>query len=137
REQGASKMDAALKGASEIGVTLISLPVSLVAVLIPLLFMGDVVSRLFHEFAVTLAVAIGISLVVSLTLTPMMSARMLDEPPRHDEDDPGLMNRIIRRYGEALDWVLARQPLAMAVMLGTIVLTAVLYLLVHKDFFPV
>ncbi|AJD50036.1 multidrug RND efflux transporter, permease protein MdtB [Isoalcanivorax pacificus W11-5] len=137
REQGASKMDAALKGASEIGFTLISLTVSLVAVLIPLLFMGDVVGRLFHEFAVTLAVAIGISLVVSLTLTPMMSARMLDEPPRHDDDDPGLMNRIIRRYGEALDWVLARQPLAMAVMLGTIVLTAVLYLLVHKDFFPV
>ncbi|KAF0810968.1 RND transporter, Hydrophobe/Amphiphile Efflux family protein, partial [Alcanivorax sp. S71-1-4] len=137
REQGASKMEAALKGASEIGFTLISLTFSLIAVLIPLLFMGDVVGRLFHEFAVTLAVAIGISLVVSLTLTPMMSARMLDKPPSHDDNDPGLMNRIIRRYGEALDWVLARQPLAMAVMLGTIVLTAVLYLLVHKDFFPV
>src|SRR5690606_29715975 len=69
--------------------------------------------------------------------TPMMSARMLDKPPSHDENDPGLMNRIIRRYGEALDWVLARQPLAMAVMLGTIALTGVLYALVHKDFFPV
>ncbi len=137
REQGASKMEAALKGAGEIGFTLVSLTFSLVAVLIPLLFMGDVVGRLFHEFAVTLAVAIVISLVVSLTLTPMMSARMLDKPPGHDEQSPGLMNRVIRRYGQALDWVLERQPLAMLVMLGTIALTAVLYLLVQKDFFPV
>ncbi|MBA4719868.1 MAG: multidrug efflux RND transporter permease subunit [Alcanivorax sp.] len=137
REQGASKMEAALKGAGEIGFTLVSLTFSLVAVLIPLLFMGDVVGRLFHEFAVTLAVAIVISLVVSLTLTPMMSARMLDKPPGHDEQSPGLMNRVIRCYGQALDWVLERQPLAMLVMLGTIALTAVLYLLVQKDFFPV
>lgn len=137
REQGASKMEAALKGAGEIGFTLVSLTFSLVAVLIPLLFMGDVVGRLFHEFAVTLAVAIVISLVVSLTLTPMMSARMLDKPPGHDEQSPGLMNRVIRRYGQALDWVLERQPLAMLVMFGTIALTAVLYLLVQKDFFPV
>src|SRR5690606_27717484 len=118
REQGASKMEAALKGAGEIGFTLVSLTFSLVAVLIPLLFMGDVVGRLFHEFAVTLAVAIVISLVVSLTLTPMMSARMLDKPPGHDEQSPGLMNRVIRRYGQALDWVVERQRLAMLVMLG-------------------
>ncbi|KAF0803748.1 RND transporter, Hydrophobe/Amphiphile Efflux family protein [Alcanivorax xiamenensis] len=137
REQGASKLDAALKGAGEIGFTLVSLTLSLVAVLIPLLFMGDVVGRLFHEFAVTLAVAIIISLVVSLTLTPMMSARMLERPPGHDDSAPGLMNRVIRRYGEALDWVLERQALAMLVMLATIALTAVLYLMVKKDFFPV
>ncbi|WP_101674571.1 multidrug efflux RND transporter permease subunit [Alloalcanivorax mobilis] len=137
REQGASPLDAALKGAREIGFTLISLTVSLIAVLIPLLFMGDVVGRLFHEFAVTLAVAIGLSLLVSLTLTPMMSARMLRQPLTHDDQSPGLMNRIIERYGRGLDWVLARQTAALMVMLGTIALTAVLYLAVKKDFFPV
>ncbi|MCK0536863.1 multidrug efflux RND transporter permease subunit [Alcanivorax quisquiliarum] len=137
REQGLSKMDAALKGASEIGFTLISLTFSLVAVLIPLLFMGDVVGRLFHEFAVTLAVAIMISLVVSLTLTPMMSARMLDKPPTHDEQAPSLMNRVIHRYGDMLDWVLARQTATLMVLLGTIALTGVMYTMVQKDFFPV
>ena len=137
REQGLSKMDAALKGASEIGFTLISLTFSLVAVLIPLLFMGDVVGRLFHEFAVTLAVAIMISLVVSLTLTPMMSARMLDKPPTRDEQAPSLMNRVIRRYGDMLDWVLARQTATLMVLLGTIALTGVMYTMVQKDFFPV
>ena len=139
REKGASPMEAALKGAAEIGFTLVSLTLSLIAVLIPLLFMGDLVGRLFHEFAVTLAVAIAISLVVSLTLTPMMCARMLREPLTHDEqaEGAGLMSRIIRRYGELLDWGLDRQPLMLLVMLATVALTALLYLAVPKDFFPV
>jgi len=141
REAGASPMAAALKGAREIGFTLISLTVSLVAVLIPLLFMADVVGRLFHEFAVTLAVAIGISLVVSLTLTPMMAARMLRTPPaaHHDADAPPAdwLGRVIARYAQALDWVLARQPLALVALAATLALTALLYLAVPKGFFPV
>jgi multidrug efflux pump len=132
---GASPLEAALRGAREIGFTLVSLTFSLIAVLIPLLFMPDVVGRLFHEFAITLAVAIAISLVVSLTLTPMMCAHMLHTPPR--EEARGLLHRIIQHYGRALDWVLARQGPAMAVMLTTILLTGVLYLLVDRDFFPV
>ena len=136
REQGASPMDAALKGAKEIGFTLISLTVSLVAVLIPLLFMGDVVGRLFYEFAVTLAVAISISLVVSLTLTPMLCARLLTKMPKHD-DEHDWMSRVIRRYGVMLQWVLRHQRLAMLTMFGTVVLTGVLYLAVPKGFFPV
>jgi len=136
REQGASPMDAALKGAQEIGFTLISLTVSLVAVLIPLLFMGDVVGRLFYEFAVTLAVAISISLVVSLTLTPMLCARLLTKMPKHD-DEHDWMSRVIRRYGVMLQWVLRHQRLAMLTMFGTVALTAVLYLAVPKGFFPV
>ncbi|PZP96248.1 MAG: multidrug transporter subunit MdtC [Variovorax paradoxus] len=135
RENGAGPMEAALKGAGEIGFTLVSLTVSLVAVLIPLLFMGDVVGRLFHEFAVTLAVAIAISLVVSLTLTPMMAARMLTRPAEHAERD--WLSSTIDSYGRALDWVLARQPLALLAMLATLVLTALLYLAVPKGFFPV
>ena len=137
REEGESPLQAALKGAAEIGFTLISLTISLIAVLIPLLFMGDVVGRLFQEFAITLAVAIGISLVVSLTLTPMMCARMLRDAPAHDAADPGFMDRLIARYGVWLDRVLEHQPAAMLVMIGTVVLTAGLYLLVPKGFFPV
>ncbi|MGM8228319.1 multidrug efflux RND transporter permease subunit [Cellvibrio sp. ARAG 10.3] len=137
REEGESPLQAALKGAAEIGFTLISLTISLIAVLIPLLFMGDVVGRLFQEFAITLAVAIGISLVVSLTLTPMMCARMLRDAPAHDAADPGFMDRLIARYGIWLDRVLEHQPAAMLVMIGTVVLTAGLYLLVPKGFFPV
>ncbi|MDR7096012.1 efflux RND transporter permease subunit [Hydrogenophaga laconesensis] len=137
REEGAGPMEAALKGASEIGFTLISLTVSLVAVLIPLLFMADVVGRLFHEFAVTLAVAIGISLVVSLTLTPMMAARMLKQAPAHGEGRRDWLSGTIDRYGRWLDWVLARQPLALLAMAATLVLTALLYLAVPKGFFPV
>jgi len=136
REQGASPLEAALKGAQEIGFTLISLTFSLIAVLIPLLFMADVVGRLFYEFAVTLAVAILISLVVSLTLTPMLCARLLTKMPKHDEEHD-LMSRVIRRYGVMLQWVLRHQRLAMLTMLGTVVLTAVLYLAVPKGFFPV
>ena len=136
REAGASRLEAAFKGAAEIGFTLVSLTVSLVAVLIPLLFMGEVVGRLFHEFAVTLAVAIGLSLVVSLTLTPMMCARMLPSMP-HDTGKPDWMDRIVARYAQGLDWVLARQPLAMGAMLATVALTALLYAWVPKGFFPV
>ncbi len=137
REEGAGPMEAALKGASEIGFTLVSLTVSLVAVLIPLLFMADVVGRLFHEFAVTLAVAIAISLVVSLTLTPMMAARMLKQAPAHAQGRRDWLSGTIERYGRGLDWVLARQPLALLAMAATLVLTALLYLAVPKGFFPV
>ncbi|WP_116368267.1 multidrug efflux RND transporter permease subunit [Parahaliea mediterranea] len=135
REMGESPMAAALKGAAEIGFTLTSLTFSLVAVLIPLLFMPDVVGRLFHEFAVTLAVAIIISLVVSLTLTPMMCARMLANPPAAEGED--FLSGVIARYGRGLDWVLDRQGPTLLVMVATIVLTGLLYLLVDKDFFPV
>jgi len=137
REAGLPPLAAALRGAREIGFTLVSLTVSLVAVLIPLLFMGDVVGRLFHEFAVTLAVAIGISLVVSLTLTPMMCARLLREPPAAHDGNGGVLGRVIRRYAVMLDWVLARQSWALAALAATIALTAALWWLVPKGFFPV
>ncbi|WP_311223343.1 MULTISPECIES: efflux RND transporter permease subunit [unclassified Acidovorax] len=136
REDGLPPMQAALKGASEIGFTLVSLTVSLVAVLIPLLFMRDVVGRLFHEFAMTLAVAIGISLLVSLTLTPMMSARLLKKPLHHGGSN-GFMDRVMVRYGQAIDTVLRHQGLTLLVMLATVVLTGLLYLVVPKGFFPV
>lgn len=136
REQGYSPMDAALKGASQIGFTLVSLTLSLIAVLIPLLFMGDVVGRLFHEFAITLAVSILISLVVSLTLTPMMCARMLKDGHAHAESAPGFLDAIIARYGRWLDWVLDHQPLTLGVTVGTLALTVGLYLVVAKGFFP-
>ena len=140
REQGKPALQAALDGAREIGFTLVSLTVSLVAVLIPLLFMGDVVGRLFHEFAVTLAVAIGISLLVSLTLTPMMSARMLKGETGHGAGPsarPALLDRLIAAYGRSLDRVLNHQGLMLLVMLATLGLTVWLYLLVPKGFFPV
>jgi len=149
-EQGKSRLEAALAGAKQIGFTLISLTLSLIAVLIPLLFMADVVGRLFHEFAITLAVAIGISLLVSLTLTPMMCARFLkagqhiDEKPlspRERGEGAGtradVFTHIIAAYSRALDWVLARQRLMLAATLATLVLTALLYLAVPKGFFPV
>ena len=137
REAGAGPLEAALKGAGEIGFTLVSLTVSLVAVLIPLLFMADVVGRMFHEFAVTLAVAIAISLLVSLTLTPMMAARMLRRPPpAHHEGTEDWLSGTIARYGRALDWVLARQPLALLALAATLAFTALLYLAVPKGFFP-
>ena len=135
-EEGETPLNAALKGARQIGFTLVSLTLSLIAVLIPLLFMADVVGRLFFEFAVTLAVAILISLVVSLTLTPMLCARLLTTLPAHETQE-GLMARIITSYGRALQWVLRHQTLAMAAMLGTVALTAALYVAVPKGFFPV
>ncbi|MGC4030074.1 MAG: multidrug efflux RND transporter permease subunit [Steroidobacteraceae bacterium] len=134
REAGLPAVRAALEGAKEIGFTLISLTISLIAVLIPLLFMGDVVGRLFHEFAVTLAVAIFISLLVSLTLTPMMAARMLKHAPAHDR--PDFLGRVIARYTQWLDWVLDRQRATLLVMAGTLLLTALLYVVVPKGFFP-
>ena len=140
-ENGMKPMQAALKGASEIGFTIISLTVSLVAVLIPLLFMGDVVGRLFREFAVTLALTILISMVVSLTLVPMMSGRWLRE---HDAPERGWgakiqhgFDRVIRRYDHALTWVLAREKLTLLVALGTLLLTVLLYVIIPKGLFPV
>ena len=132
-EAGEPPMQAALKGSEQIGFTIISLTFSLVAVLIPLLFMGDVVGRLFREFAVTLAVAILISAVVSLTLTPMMCSRLLR--PGHQENK--MFDSIIVRYGRALDWVLDRQPMALLVWVATLALTVILYFVVPKGFFPV
>jgi len=139
REDGLPPLQAALKGASEIGFTLVSLTVSLVAVLIPLLFMRDVVGRLFHEFAMTLAVAIAISLLVSLTLTPMMSARLLRKPLHAGQlgTPHGFMDRAMAHYGRAIDAVLRHQGLTLLVLLATVALTALLYLAVPKGFFPV
>ncbi|WP_258224007.1 multidrug efflux RND transporter permease subunit, partial [Stenotrophomonas sp. HMWF003] len=144
-ERGATPMQAALKGARQIGFTLISLTLSLIAVLIPLLFMADVVGKLFHEFAITLAVAIGISLLVSLTLTPMMCARLLKagHATRRDADgqesaqqgDP--FDRVVAIYDRQLHWVLQRQPLMLGATVVTLLLTAALYVWVPKGFFPV
>ncbi|WAI81684.1 MULTISPECIES: multidrug efflux RND transporter permease subunit [Achromobacter] len=135
REQGHSPMAAALKGAGQIGFTLVSLTLSLIAVLIPLLFMEDVVGRLFREFAITLAVAILISLAVSLTLTPMMCARLL--PAHVASGKPGFLDRVQARYAGWLDVTLRHQRLTLLVMVGTVVLTGLLYLAVPKGFFPV
>src|SRR6185312_5815360 len=107
-EHGDPPMEAALKGAGEIGFTIISLTISLIAVLIPLLFMGEVVGRLFREFSITLAVAILISAFVSLTLTPMMSARLL-KPHSKENEKAGWFDRLVGKYGQALEWVLDRQ----------------------------
>ncbi len=136
REAGASPMEAALKGSAQIGFTLVSLTISLIAVLIPLLFMGDVVGRLFFEFAITLAVSILISLVVSLTLTPMMCARMLPAAGPH-EAKRGFLDGVIEWYGRALDAVLRHQGWALFATVVTLALTALLYLAVPKGFFPV
>ncbi len=140
-EQGQKPVQAALTGAGQIGFTIISLTISLVAVLIPLLFMGDVVGRLFREFAVTLAVTILISAVISLTLTPMLCAIML-RPEQHDgthaqQGDGRFFTRLLAWYEEKLDWVLQHQSLTLAVAVGTLVLTVLLYIGVPKGFFPV
>jgi multidrug efflux pump len=141
-EAGEPPLQAALKGSEQIGFTIISLTFSLIAVLIPLLFMGDVVGRLFREFAVTLAVAILISAVVSLTLTPMMCARLL-RPEREERESRfaraagRAFDAVIARYGRALDWVLDRQPATLLVWAAALLLTVVLYFVVPKGFFPV
>ena len=140
-EKGETPMAAAIKGAQQIGFTIISLTVSLIAVLIPLLFMGDVVGRLFREFAITLAITILISGVVSLTLVPMMSARWLRS---HEDEKPGRMalktqaffDRVIVRYDHSLNWVLARQGLTLIVALATLLLTVLLYMMIPKGLFP-
>ena len=138
-ENGMQPFEAALKGASEIGFTIISLTVSLIAVLIPLLFMGDVVGRLFREFAITLSITILISALVSLTLVPMMSARWLQAGHGGSKLGEGvqrLFDRLIARYDQALSWVLLRQGLTLLVALGTLVLTAALYVASPKGLFP-
>ncbi len=141
-EEGVKPLEAALKGSKQIGFTIISLTFSLIAVLIPLLFMGDVVGRLFREFAITLAVAILISAFVSLTLTPMMCARLLRHTPENEQSrfykaSGRFFDAVIARYGVTLDWVLDRQAATLLVALGTLALTVVLYLFVPKGFFPV
>jgi multidrug efflux pump len=140
-EEGKPPMEAAFIGSEQIGFTIVSLTVSLIAVLIPLLFMGDIVGRLFREFAVTLSVTIFVSAVVSLTLTPMMCSRLLRHTPesqqsaffRRSED---IFNRIIAFYGRTLTWVLDHQPETLVVALGTLIITVFLYLIIPKGFFP-
>ncbi len=136
-EIGESPLEAALKGSGQIGFTIISLTVSLIAVLIPLLFMQDVVGRLFREFAITLAVTILISAVVSLTLVPMMCAKLLRSRPSHDEGRFGRwFASVVQAYGRRLNWVLDHQKLTLAVAIGTLAVTALLYILIPKGFFP-
>ena len=141
-EEGEAPMEAALKGAEQIGFTIVSLTVSLIAVLIPLLFMGDVVGRLFREFAVTLAVTIVISAVVSLTLTPMMSARILRHEPKEQQGriyrwSESVFDRMIAFYGRTLKFVLRYQTITLFVALSTLLLTIFLYIVIPKGFFPV
>ena len=141
-EAGDPPLEAALKGSEQIGFTIISLTVSLIAVLIPLLFMGDVVGRLFHEFAITLAVTIVISAFVSLTLVPMLCARLIRHRPAASRNRFDLMaerafNGLVERYGRALDVVLAHQPLTLFVAIATLGLTIILYIVIPKGFFPV
>ena len=141
-EQGLSPLEAAFKGSKQIAFTIISLTFSLIAVLIPLLFMGDVVGRLFREFAITLAVAILISAVISLTLTPMMCAKLLKHVPEEKQGrfyrQSGLFfDRTIARYGKMLTWVLDHQKATLTVAIATLVLTILLYIVVPKGFFPV
>ncbi len=141
-EEGMAPLPAALKGAEQIGFTIVSLTVSLIAVLIPLLFMGDIVGRLFREFAVTLAVTILVSAVISLTLTPMMCAKLLQHRPaagrgRVYQASERIFERVIAFYGRTLRWVLRHQTATLLVAVGTFVLTILLYVVIPKGFFPV
>ena len=148
-EAGRTPLEAALTGARQIGFTIISLTISLVAVLIPLLFMGDVVGRLFHEFAITLAVTIVISAVVSLTLVPMLCSRLLKQRPVRPAAGAqareaaftigygGWFGVLLRLYGTCLRWVLDHQVLTLLVAIATLVLTVYLYVIVPKGFFPI
>ena len=140
-EQGETPMNAALKGAGQIGFTILSLTVSLIAVLIPLLFMGDVIGRLFREFAVTLVVTIVISAVVSLTLTPMMCSRILLHNPQSQQSrwyraSENAFSRMIEFYGRTLKVVLRYQPITLIIAVGTLALTIFLYIVIPKGFFP-
>ena len=140
-EAGDSPMEAALKGSEQIGFTIVSLTISLIAVLIPLLFMGDVVGRLFREFAVTLAVTILISAVVSLTLVPMLCAKLLKHKPESEQSaiarkSAAWFDAVIARYGKMLNWVLDRQMLTLLVATLTVALTVILYIVIPKGFFP-
>src|SRR5216117_5079 len=141
-EEGDSPLQAALKGAKQIGFTILSLSISLIAVLIPLLFMGDIVGRLFREFAITLAVTILVSAVVSLTLTPMMCAKLLRHRPEAQQGrlyraSERAFNSVIARYGSSLQWVLRHQTATLLVTIGTLAGTLWLYVVVPKGFFPV
>ncbi len=141
-EEGEKPLEAALKGSEQIGFTILSLTVSLIAVLIPLLFMGDVVGRLFREFAVTLSVTILISAVVSLTLTPMMCARLLRHRPPSEQGrfyqvSERIFENIIEFYGRTLGWVLKHQRATLVVAVATLVSTILLFLVIPKGFFPV
>ena len=140
-EAGDTPMQAAMKGAEQIGFTIISLTVSLIAVLIPLLFMGDVVGRLFREFAVTLAVTIILSAVVSLTLTPMMCSRILHQTPKEQQGrffkaSERVFENVIAFYGRTLKFVLGYQTITLLIAAATLVLTIVLYIVIPKGFFP-
>jgi multidrug efflux pump len=140
-EQGETPLKAALKGSAQIGFTILSLTISLIAVLIPLLFMGDVVGRLFREFAITLSVTIIISAIVSLTLTPMMCAKLLRHIPEEKQGrfyhaSGQFYERVIAGYGKWLTWVLERQTATLLVAVGTMALTVVLYIFIPKGFFP-
>ena len=141
-EAGDTPLQAALKGAEQIGFTILSLTVSLIAVLIPLLFMGDVVGRLFREFAITLSVTILISAAVSLTLTPTMCARLLKHRPESEQTrfyraTGRAIDRLIEWYGRTLRWVLERQQATLIVVVGTLAITVLLYIYIPKGFFPV
>ncbi|MGB7285009.1 MAG: efflux RND transporter permease subunit, partial [Candidatus Acidiferrum sp.] len=141
-EEGEPPMEAALKGAEQIGFTILSLTVSLIAVLIPLLFMGDVVGRLFREFAVTLAVTIVVSAVVSLTLTPMMASRILKHNPEGQQGrlfqaSEHAFDSMIAFYGRTLKFVLRFQTITLLIALGTLLLTVFLYIIIPKGFFPI
>jgi multidrug efflux pump len=141
-EEGDPPLEAALKGSEQIGFTIVSLTISLIAVLIPLLFMGDIVGRLFREFAITLSVTILVSAVVSLTLTPMMCSRLLksthgQKQTRFYVASEHAFESIIAFYGKTLQWVLKRQTATLLVAAGTLVLTIVLYIIIPKGFFPV
>ena len=137
-EEGLEPLEAAITGAAQIGFTIISLTVSLIAVLIPLLFMGDVVGRLFREFAVTLAITILISAVVSLTLVPMMSARWLKKIPATQQTGAlqNFFDNVMHRYDQALVWVFKRQGLTLFVALAALLVTVLLYVLIPKGLFP-
>ncbi len=141
-EEGEDPLAAALKGSEQIGFTIVSLTVSLIAVLIPLLFMGDVVGRLFREFAITLAVTILVSAAVSLTLTPMMCAKLLKHKPASQQNafyrkSEQFFEYVIARYGSTLQFVLRHRFITLMVTIGTLVLTLVLYVIVPKGFFPI
>jgi len=141
-EMGEDPLAAALKGSEQIGFTIVSLTVSLIAVLIPLLFMGDVVGRLFREFAITLAVTILVSAVVSLTLTPMMCARLLKHKPESEQNrfyrmSEHFFQSVISFYGRTLQFVLRYRFTTLMITIGTLVLTLVLYVIVPKGFFPI
>ena len=141
-EEGERPLEAALKGSAQIGFTIVSLTISLIAVLIPLLFMGDIVGRLFREFAVTLAVTILVSAVVSLTLTPMMCARLLKHTPESKQGrlyraSERVFESIIAFYGKTLTWVLRAQAITLLVAVGTLALTIYMFYVIPKGFFPI